>query len=144
MTAHSTITKPTHWHDTPAVAALIDAMFALDTITAKLAHHYSAIVATGEDPAGLIGQVRHNSVRIGLAHGYGRRWETTGASATECCFMALKGLRDRWMDAQLARQFPHPWASQAYGDAALELERDTPTVDSAINDWVRAHSREAA
>lgn len=121
------------WYETPAATALIEALFKLDAIAASL-EQFGAQFG-GEDPVCMIGQFREKMGRIGLASSYGRRWEVTGSSATESCFNALGNIRSAWIEAKVGAKWSA--ATQAETDLLMQGEEDTPSVNDAINAYVR-------
>lgn len=125
----------THWYESPAAQALIDALFRLDSIATSLNEHRIELGATGEDPVLATGRFYEGHSRVGLAHDYGRRWKATGAGATEACFNALGGLRTSWIEKQVGASWSRATNEQA--NLLLAAEDETPSVDDAINAYQR-------
>lgn len=130
------------WYESPASQALIEALFRLDSIATTLNEHRAELNATGEDPVLATGRFYEGHSRVGLAHDYGRRWMITGAGATEACFNALGGLRSKWIEQQVGAKWGT--ATQEQANLLMTAEDETPSVQDAINAYVRERQQVAA
>lgn len=123
------------WHQTQPVSSIISTLFKLDGIARSL----EELVPDASD---IIGTLTEETRPVGLAHAYAPHFEAPGCSAMEALLLRLDEIRNAWIEETTGLDWST--ANQSQCDLLMEAERDVPSVDDAVREWVRENRRMAA